>query len=312
MARARNIKPSFFTSEQVADNCPLGRLLFIGLWTQADYKGDVEWKARTLKIQILPWDECDIKQLAINLDKSGLIRFYSDGNNTYLNIPNFERHQNPHKNEREKGSGIPEYSDEMRQRIDLNTLAINPDKSRDKRNSSQSDRADSLLLIPESPNLNPDSLALGSSAVADKPQSMIEIQFDAIWAAYPKREGANPRNKALSAFKARIAEGIKPDDIAAGVSRYLRYCQARGSIGTEYVMQAARFLGTEKAFENDWMITEAGNAAHKPSFAKQSKSDRDDEAMRAFLARNSDTGGDDESVADTAGVEAGHIPGWQH
>ena len=79
MARARNIKPSFFTIEQLSDNCPLGRLFFIGLWTIADYKGDLEWKEKTLKIQLLPWDDCSIKGLAINLDNSGLVRFYSEG-----------------------------------------------------------------------------------------------------------------------------------------------------------------------------------------------------------------------------------------
>ena len=151
MARARNIKPSFFTNEQLADNCPLGRLLFIGMWTLADYKGDLEWKERTLKIQILPWDECSVKELAINLDKSGLIRFYSDGVKTYINIPNFEKHQNPHKNERDKGSDIPTYTESMRQVIDLEWLTINHDLSGLKRSDSHSNRADSLLLIPESP-----------------------------------------------------------------------------------------------------------------------------------------------------------------
>ena len=151
MARARNIKPSFFTNEQVSDNCPLGRLLFIGLWTMADYKGDLEWKEKTLKIQILPWDECSVKSLAINLDKSGLVRLYSDGNKIYLNIPNFEKHQNPHKNERDKGSDIPRYTEDMRQAIDLQGLTINRDSSGLKPESSHSDRADSLLLIPDSP-----------------------------------------------------------------------------------------------------------------------------------------------------------------
>lgn len=157
MARARNIKPSFFTNEQVSDNCPLGRLLFIGLWTMADYKGDLEWREKTLKIQLLPWDECNLKELAINLDKSGLIRFYSDGNKIYLNIPNFEKHQNPHKNEREKGSDIPAYSERLRQVIDLKGLTINRDKSGALAKSSRSDRADSLLMIPDSHIPNPES-----------------------------------------------------------------------------------------------------------------------------------------------------------
>lgn len=172
MARARNIKPAFFTSEQVADNCPLGRLLFIGLWTLADYKGDLEWKERSLKIQILPWDNCDLKELAINLDKSGLIRFYSDGKKIYINIPNFVRHQNPHKNEREKGSDLPAYSEVLRQVIDLNTLTINLDKSGLKPEYSQSDRADSLLLNPDSLNTEiPNQDAAAPAANAPPPEN---------------------------------------------------------------------------------------------------------------------------------------------
>jgi len=166
MARARNIKPSFFTNEQVSDNCPLGRLLFIGLWTMADYKGDLEWKEKTLKIQILPWDECSVKQLAINLDKSGLVRFYSDGNKIYLNITNFEKHQNPHKNERDKGSDIPRYSESMRQAIDLKGLTINRDLSGSKRNDTTSDHADSPILNPEPLLLNPESTTPDSQQVA--------------------------------------------------------------------------------------------------------------------------------------------------
>jgi hypothetical protein len=176
MARARNIKPSFFTNEQVSDNCPLGRLLFIGLWTMADYKGDLEWKEKTLKIQLLPWDECSLKELAINLDKYGLVRFYSDGNKIYLNIPNFEKHQNPHKNERDKGSDIPAYSEQLRQVIDLKGLAINRDKSGVLAESSQSDRAESLFLNPDSPILIPDSNTNSSELVSAPKNSKRQSQ----------------------------------------------------------------------------------------------------------------------------------------
>jgi len=188
MARARNIKPAFFTNEQVSDNCPLGRLLFIGLWTMADYKGDLEWKEKTLKIQILPWDECSVKELAINLDKSGLIRFYSDGNKIYLNIPNFEKHQNPHKNERDKGSEIPVFTNEGRQLVDLKGLTINRDLSGLKPECSHSDRADSLLLIPDSPILIPESVNHESQQVAQVTPS------------------ATPRKKA-----ARLPDDWRPD-----------------------------------------------------------------------------------------------------
>lgn len=42
MARARNIKPAFFMNDELAEIDPLGRLLFIGLWTIADREGRLE------------------------------------------------------------------------------------------------------------------------------------------------------------------------------------------------------------------------------------------------------------------------------
>ena len=208
MARSRNIKPSFFTNEQVSDNCPLGRLLFIGLWTMADYKGDLEWKEKTLKIQILPWDECSVKELAINLDKSGLIRFYSDGVKTYINIPNFEKHQNPHKNERDKGSEIPVFTKEGRQLIDFKGLTINRDLSGLKPESSHSDRADSLLLIPDSPILNPDCVKPESRQVAqqDKPAKKTKaVKPDLDYSIWPQLPDQQILNDWIAMRKAKRA-----------------------------------------------------------------------------------------------------------
>lgn len=151
MPRARNIKHSFFTNDALAEhNEPLGRLLFIGLWTLADYKGELEWRPARIKSQILPYDDCDINELGINLDKTGFIRFYSVQTFLYAKVVNFAEHQHPHQNEKKRGSKIPEFDEPSRQLIDFNTLTINPDKSGLKPEDSESDRADSCILIPDS------------------------------------------------------------------------------------------------------------------------------------------------------------------
>lgn len=77
--------------------------------------------------------------------------------------------------------------------------------------------------------------------------------FSAAWAALPKRSGSNPRGLAVRAWSARVAEGVKPEDLLAGANRYAAYCIARGMVGTEYVMQAASFFGPEKrGWEQQW------------------------------------------------------------
>ncbi len=157
MARARNIKPAFFDNDLLAEIEPLGRLLFIGLWTLADYKGDLVYREKRIKAQLLPYDNCSIKKIMINLDKSGFIRFYSDGDSIYLNIVNFSKHQNPHKNERVKGSDIPEYTESMAQVVDLTNITINRDKNGATRDNNETNRADSLSLIPDSLSLIPDT-----------------------------------------------------------------------------------------------------------------------------------------------------------
>ena len=147
MARARNIKPAFFSNDLLAEIEPLGRLLFIGLWTIADFKGDIEWREKRIKAQVLPYDNCDVKDIAINLDKLGFIRFYSDTDSIYINIVNFSKHQNPHKNEREKGSEIPAYTKLMRQAIDLKGLTINRDNSGLVQDETGTTPADYLICL---------------------------------------------------------------------------------------------------------------------------------------------------------------------
>lgn len=153
MARARNIKPSFFTNDELSELEPLARILFIGMWTIADFKGCFEYKPKRLKVQILPYDDCDIEQLTNILDKSGFISIYSVQGQRYIKVTNFNKHQNPHKNERESGSSIPDISlsDEKKPENSdhLQNIVINHDQN-------GTDRADSLNLIPDSLNLIPE------------------------------------------------------------------------------------------------------------------------------------------------------------
>ena len=153
MARARNIKPSFFTNDELSELEPLARILFIGMWTIADFKGCFEYKPKRLKVQILPYDDCNIEQLVSALDKSGFISIYSVQGQRYIKVINFNKHQNPHKNEREGGSAIPDISlsDEKKPENsdNLQNIEINHDQN-------GTDRADSLNLIPDSLNLIPE------------------------------------------------------------------------------------------------------------------------------------------------------------
>jgi hypothetical protein len=155
MARARNIKPGFFKNDDLAALSPYGRLLFAGLWTIADKKGRLFDKVKRIKAEVLPYDDVDVEALLQDLHEGGFIKRYSIDLNNYIQIINWEKHQNPHRNEVE--SEIPEFED-----IDMTVFESDSDfieKSTDLIGTSTDNigttRADSFNLIPDSLNLIP-------------------------------------------------------------------------------------------------------------------------------------------------------------
>lgn len=201
MARARNIKPSFFQDDKLGELPIYSRMAFIGLWTLADFKGCLELRPKMLKVQLLPYDDCNIEEVINNLEQARFIRYYSVDGKKYIKIVNFEKHQNPHKNERDSGSDIPD----MNENNELKQDGTKPDLI-------GTTRADSLLLIPSS--LNPDSLNTDSrfpqvpaQQVAAAPQKVdteIQIACKATWQsycdAYINRYGTEPvRNATVNA-----------------------------------------------------------------------------------------------------------------
>lgn len=103
MARIRTIKPDFFTSEDIVSLTAFARLLYIGLWCEADREGRFAWKPGTFKIRYLPADNCNIAKLCQELVDRGVVVLYGDG---LAFIPQFLAHQ--HINPREAESILPE------------------------------------------------------------------------------------------------------------------------------------------------------------------------------------------------------------
>jgi hypothetical protein len=99
MARARNIKPGFFSSDELAECSPMARLLFIGLWTIADREGRLEDRPKRIKGQVFPYDNCDIDALIDELAKRKFVVRYEVDGHKLLHIPMFKKHQRPHVNE---------------------------------------------------------------------------------------------------------------------------------------------------------------------------------------------------------------------
>lgn len=141
MARSRNIKPGFFKNELLPDISFQGRLLFIGLWTIADKSGRLEYRPRKIKGELFPYEECPVETIINDLERLDFIQVYEVNNNKYIQIVNFNKHQNPHV--READSTIPAPC-----QYDASTIPA--------------------LLIPDSLNLIPDSLNTGKPGAISK------------------------------------------------------------------------------------------------------------------------------------------------
>jgi hypothetical protein len=245
MARARNIKPALFKNEILGVADPLYTLLFEGLWILADREGRVEDRPLRIKGEIFPYREgIDINSMLEWLQAEGFIKRYQAAGVKCIVIINFAKHQNPHKNETESELPAPE---------DAQCSSISATESIGTTSEKiGSAPADSLNLIPDSGSPQP-----STPAPAEPPPRGARTRaadwaedFEAIWAAYPRKPGMSRANTE-KVFAARIAEGAKPADMLAGVHAYAAYVVAMET-EPQFIKSPETFFGPGKHWQSDW------------------------------------------------------------
>lgn len=209
VSRARNIKPGFFKNDLLAECQPLARILFAGLWCEADREGRLEDRPKRLKAECLPYDDCDIEALLRELSVRGFIVRYESNGNAFISIANFQKHQNPHV--REGASSIP-----APDKHSASTVQAPVEHG--------SSPADSPSLIPLSP-------------------SQREIDAHATPAGLAGRAmrsaGCHTLNLTNPVFLAALDEGVTPDEFAAAVNA-AKDNSISGSGLFTYAVKAAR------------------------------------------------------------------------
>jgi hypothetical protein len=153
MPRSRNIKPAFFKNEELAECDPLARMLFQALWCEADRDGRLEDRPKRLKAEYLPYDDVDVDDFLWQLADRGFIKRYVVDGANFIWIPNFGKHQSPHK--QEESRNYPAYSGQVRNRNGTNSEPT-PKCIEDSSNRI-SLIADCGLLIAERGNLKDDA-----------------------------------------------------------------------------------------------------------------------------------------------------------
>lgn len=146
MARARNIKPSFFKNELIGTADPLLGLLFISLWTLADKQGRLEDRPLRIKAETFPYREnIDVNGYLTQLQRFELIDRYVVDGLAIIQIVKFTEHQSPHSTE--KNSTLP--AKPMN-----STVTVNPPLN----NESTNVNLNINVLNPECGIMNPDLL----------------------------------------------------------------------------------------------------------------------------------------------------------
>lgn len=158
--RARNLKPGFFKNEILGALQPTTRLLFAGLWCCADRNGRMDDRPTRIKVEVLPYDDCNVDVLLNDLMQTGFINRYSVNGNKYIEIINFTKHQTPH---------IKESDGQI------------PGPNEHKKNTKRT-RCPSGVKTPDS--LTPSSLT-PDSPFSDSLLSCFEV----FWKSYPKKIG---------------------------------------------------------------------------------------------------------------------------
>ena len=110
----RMIDSEIWRNEKVSNLPDAGRLLFIGIFSNADDDGRLKASPRFLKATIFPYDDGktadQIRELRDQCAEPGLIRVYSKNGKEYLDIPGWEEHQKIRK-DRYTPSKLPGYNE---------------------------------------------------------------------------------------------------------------------------------------------------------------------------------------------------------
>lgn len=195
MARARNIKPGFFRNSDLVELPFEARLLFVGLWSIADRAGRLEDRPKQIKMELFPADNMDCDALLNLLAGIRMIERYEAGGTRYLQVVNFGKHQNPHKDEKKStippNDGTGETVIEDQGEHSANTMQV-----RCKHGATSEVVGlipDSLLLIPDPLSPLPEENHCSPSA-----SESADDGFATFWEQYPKKV-AKPQ--ALKAWK---------------------------------------------------------------------------------------------------------------
>lgn len=254
MARIRTVKPDFWTDAAVGECSVSARLLLIASLNFSDDYGGLDRSAKQLKAQAFPYDNIDCEPLVQELIRNGLFVEYEVDGRLYLHIKGFRKHQ---KVENPAKPRIPLYESTPKANQTITEASSNPPR---------------VVAVS--------SLEGKGREGKSKNAPSVPAWFSEFRLAYPPRAGSQRWRDAERAANSRLAEGHVPREMIDGASRYASYCQGLGKLRTEFVLQAATFLGPNKQFLEPWSMPES-----QATLAAERRNQADQRALAELRTR---------------------------
>lgn len=202
--RIRNIKPGFFRDSALYDaekatGLPL-RVAYSGLWGVADREGRFKWKPREIKVEVLPYDDCDMNAVLDALIACNKVFKYKVNGEEFGFILKFKEHQYINKNEAPSTIPAPPKNSNSRARTKPTPDAHPSSSSIRHRQQTQTTEVER------------------ASADADEPAyAVVAYNAEAEHCGWPQAQRLTA--KRLSALKARLAECGGIDGWSAAMAR---------------------------------------------------------------------------------------------
>jgi len=229
MARARNLKPGFFTNEDLIELPFEYRILFAGLWTLADKEGRLEDRPKKIKLHVFPGDDVDCDAGLNALQEKGFVLRYSAGNARYIQILTWKKHQSPHAKEAASVIPAPEIPVQASEKpVPVPEIPV---------------------LVPLTPSsltpssLTPDSPFLGLRERDARDDAEKSGFVASLKTTYP--DGTYRQSEWLLAEREidwQFDNGYTEQQLRNGTERYARQVQAKGNVGTQFVLSPAKFF----------------------------------------------------------------------
>lgn len=213
MARARNIKPGFFTNEDLADCSVVARLLFIGMWTLADRDGFLEDRPKRIRCQVFPYDNLEIEELLTELLERGFIQRLSNGIVNVIWIPGFVKNQRPHPDEKASAfaADFAEAIKSQNQPRDLTATCALPSSSL----NAECLNPDSLKA--ESPKAGPRKTTADAADGSPSNVEQVRQVFEHYRKHHPRSQNPAKGSKEWRNVAARLKEGYSVSDLCKAI-----------------------------------------------------------------------------------------------